>query len=944
MTKLIIGALICCLFLHNGVFAQNFGLSQKQDPSTLPVTKGNIPKTERKPKTIARTILKPGLDGEFIISGGWELTEANKLVAKSGSIFDPSFNTSDWYNATVPGTVLTTLVNEGVYPHPYFGLNNMFIPDSLCRMDWWYRTSFTKPESANVNKCWLIFNGINYKADVWLNGVLLGKINGAFTRGEFEITQHLKTENVLAVHIYPPHNPGIPHEESSSAGQGPNGGQLCLDGPTFISSEGWDWVPGIRDRNIGIWQDVILKFTGAVKMIDPQIITDLPLPDTTQASITIKTVLQNTSFRKQTITLNGKIENIKFDYITELEPGEGKLVVLNPSLIPQLNILSPRLWWPNGYGKPDLYKLELTLTNDNKTISDAKTIRFGIRELSYEITADAQNRQNLRIDFNPTLAYKAGKPVFDNVDRRQVIDGVWIPKIRKDVSQSLLTEISANETAPYLVIKVNGQPVYCKGGNWGMDDAMKNCSREYLEPYLKLHRDANFNMVRNWTGESTEEAFYELCDEYGMLVWNDFWLSTEGYNLNVNDNKLFLDNAREVIVRFRNHPSVAIWCPRNEGYAPAAIEEALANLIVKEDGTRYYQGNSRNLNLRPSGPWHYFKDPAEYFRVNSQGFNTEQGTPSIPTAATMRKMMAEEDVWPVSEAWYYHDLHDGQKDYINAINALYGKSDNLETFCKKAQMVNYDSHRAMFESWNSKLWNNTSGLLLWMTHPAWPSTVWQVYSWDYETFGSYFASKKACEPVHIQMNLHDNKIVAVNTSLKTFHEAKVKLEIFDLQGKKIFNKEMLTTISGNRLTECFTPSLAENMPEVYLARVSLTNKNGNVLSVNEYWKANPDKNFKDFNALQTTQVSGKMLKKNNNEVYTFTISNREKVPAVALKLNLRNASTNEIILPAYFSDGYFTLMPGESRTITLELSKAYSVPMKITAEGYNVNESTLFKL
>jgi beta-galactosidase/beta-glucuronidase len=218
-----------------------------------------------------------------------------------------------------------------------------------------------------------------------------------------------------------------------------------------------------------------------------------------------------------------------------------------------------------------------------------------------------------------------------------------------------------------------------------MDDGMKRVSRERLEPYFRLHRDANYNMVRNWTGESTEELFYELSDEYGMLVWNDFWLSTEGYNLDVNDNDLFMANATDVVKRFRNHPSIAIWCPRNEGYAPAQLEPRLAELIATEDGTRHYAPNSRNLNLRPSGPWHYLKDAGEYYRNHAEGFSTELGTPSVPTAATMRSFIPAEDQWPVSDTWYYHDLHDGQKDYIHAMESRYGKTTGLDDFCKKAQ-------------------------------------------------------------------------------------------------------------------------------------------------------------------------------------------------------------------------------------------------------------------
>lgn len=943
--RFLVGLLIISS-ISTGQNIANMGLTSKQDPSTLPQSKVSVIKPIQKVKLNAVTKLQSVQENDYILTGGWELAESYKVITADQSIFSQGLNTVNWYNATVPGTVLTTLVNQGVYPNPYFGLNNLVIPESLCRTDWWYRIAFTSPKGINHKNTWFLFNGINYRADIWLNGKLLGNIDGAFHRGEFNATNLIKTdkENILAVHIFPPPNPGIPHEESPRAGTGPNGGQLCLDGPTFISSEGWDWVPGIRDRNIGIWQDVHLRFTDEVKILDPQVITNLLLPDTTSVSITVRTYLKNTSDNEHQFTVSGKIENIVFKKQISLKAGEKANVVFSPEEFPQLKLKNPRLWWPNGYGRQELYFLDLSVSENGKE-SDHKKVRFGVREMSYEMSVDTKDKKAWRVEFNPISALKDGKPLFDNIHHRDVGEGMCIPRLRDDVDPALLTECEDLATAPYLVIKVNGVRIFCRGGNWGMDDAMKNVSREHLEPYFRLHHDANLNMVRNWTGESTEEVFYDLCDEYGLLVWNDFWLSTQGYNLVVNDDKLFLDNAHDVILRFRNHPSIAIWNPRNEGFAPVYIEERLNSFVAKDDGTRLYQPNSINMNLKPSGPWNYFKDPADYFRHNAKGFNTEQGTPSIPTAESMRKMMSEEDVWPISDVWYYHDLHDGQKDYLQAINTKYGISDNLEDFCKKAQMVNYDSHRVMFESWNSKLWNNTSGLLLWMTHPAWPSTVWQIYSSDYETFGSYFGSMKACESIHAQYNLHDGKVVIINTSLKTFQKTNIVFKLYNLKGENIFSKTQKVSILKNQLTECFTPILPTGLPDVYLARLIITDAKDIPLSINEYWKSTmEDGSFKALNQLAKVELTGKIINRPKGETtkIEFEVSNNTITPAVGIKLNLRNETTKERILPAYFSDGYFTLFPGESRILTVDCNQ--SGTMVITTDGYNVTNKSIISI
>jgi len=935
MTKFLF--LLTLLFLPatmNAQYKLNFGLSQPQDPATLPKSKVQFILPVKKEKVTIQTKLIQAKDNEMILSAGWELIEAENAGATGETISQSSYSTKNWTNAVVPGTVLTSLVQQGVYPDPYFGVNNLAIPDTLCRMDWWYRISFQSPEKKS-EKTWLLLNGINYRAIIWLNGKKLGKMNGAFVRGEFDITGIVKSsgENVLAVQILPPPNPGIPHEESPTAGTGPNGGQLCLDGPTFISSEGWDWVPGIRDRNIGIWQDVRLKFTGEIVLSDPQIITDLPLPETTSAKLTIQTQVKNTSASTQEIDLSGSIEKITFSQTVTLKSGETKTVTFAPDQFPQLTIKNPKLWWPNGYGEQNLYSVKITAAKKSQ-ISDEKTVRFGIREMSYELNVDTPSEKAKRIEFNPVKDQAEGKPLFDFNKARIYKDGISIAPLHEGMNAGKLTPLADTTMNPYLVIKVNGQRIFCKGGNWGMDDAMKQVDRNHLEPYFRLHKDANFTMIRNWTGESTEEVFYELADEYGLLVWNDFWLSTGGYNLNPNDNLLFLDNAKEVIRRFRNHPSIALWCARNEGVPLPQLETQLEVLLAAEDPTRFYNPDSRALNLRWSGPWHYQKDQTEYYKNIAFGFSTELGTPSVPTAETMRSMMAKEDVWPISDVWYYHDLHDGQKDYLATIENLYGKSESLDDFCKKAQLVNYDSHRNMFESWNSRLWNNTSGVLLWMTHPAWPSTVWQVYSSDYETFGSYYGSKKACEPIHVQMNLDNLKTVVINTTLNKIEKALVRLDIADLAGKTIHQSEQKLDILANQLTNCENLDLPPNLPDVYLVRLTVSDRKGKILSQNEYWKSRmPGNELTAFNSLEKTTITVKPVSPGIKNQLSFELKNTGKTPAIAIDLSLTDKKTGTRILPAYFSEKYFTLLPGETKTISVEY-KSDSQP-ELLISAYN---------
>ncbi len=922
----------------------NFGLSKKQPETTLPKGKAPFQTAVEKPRSGKAGEASALGNATYSITSGWELTDEPTHLLGNAAVFSEAINSKGWYDAVVPGTVLTSLVAAGKYPEPYFGLNNMAITDSLSRKDWWYRTTFETPNNEQGKLAWLCFNGINYKAKVWLNGHFLGDIKGAFIRGKFNVTNHLKTNgrNVLLVQMMPPHNPGIPDEQSALSGMGKNGGVHTLDGPTFFATEGWDWIPGIRDRNMGIWQEVQLAFTGSVTSSDPQVITDLPLPDTTSASVTLRTTLINNSAIAQEATIQFSFEGVTVSKKVKLAPGQTLPVAFTPADDAQLNIKNPRLWWPNGYGLPNLYNATIKVT-DTKGVDEIKQFRFGIREYAYEMMADTDTKQAVRFAYSPT-DIKVDKPIIDFTKRRAFKEKIFIPTLRQEFPLEK-KEVLPNNDNPFLVIKVNGVAVYCKGGNWGIDDAMKKVSRENLEPAFRLHREANFNMIRNWTGESTEPVFFDLADEYGMLVWNDFWLSTEGFNLNPSDDQLFLDNSLDMIRRYRNHASIAIWCPRNEGYAPAGIENDLATQVAKEDGTRHYIGNSREINLRQSGPWHFFVNNKDYFTKQGDGFTTEIGTFSVPEASTIRKFMAPEDQWPINDVWHYHDLHTNNQNlegYLHTADSLYGPSNGLDDFNRKIQLINYDSHRAIFEAWNNKLWNNSSGVLLWMSHPAWPSMIWQTYSWDFQTHGSFYGSKKGCEPLHIQMNLHNNQVIVVNTSANNLQAANAVMQVYSLEGKLLQSNTAAVDIKANVKADVFAATLDEaSLPANYFVRLSLKDKKGNVLAANDYWKANASTgHFKAFNQLPAVTLSGNATRVGNGQM-KIELENKSKHPAIGVKLDaLDNAA--QILLPAYFSDGYFTLLPGEKKTVYLDMTDTKAVA-KIAINGYNLSGSIAIK-
>lgn len=915
------------------------GLRDRQPAELMPVGKAPFQTAQRVAKKNIPTRLAPTAQNEWLIVDGWELGTSTQVLEAEKSIFSADFNTNDWYNATVPGTILTTLVNQGVYPEPSFGLNNMSIPDTLCRMDWWYRTVFDRPQSSGGNRLTLLFEGINYRAEVFLNAQKLGNIEGAFIRGGFDITDIVKDKNnVLAVLIHPPYNPGIPHEQSMAAGQGLNGGQLSLDGPTFIASMGWDWIPGIRDRNSGIWQDVKLIATSDVIIGDPHVITNLPLPDTTRAEITVHLPIKNLTSRAVNGTAQVEFDGVNISMPYNLNAGEEKELVFTPATHQELNLNKPKLWWPNGYGAQNLYNLQLTASVNGKA-SDSKTVRFGIRELSYELMIHTEAKGNHRILYTPVDADNGQKPIFNYekcvyVGEPRLREA--IPTLQDGVNEDKVFESLSNDdpVGQFFVFRVNGKRIFIKGATWGMDEMMKRLSREEMELFFRLEKEANFNMIRNWTGENTQSLFYELADEYGLLVWNDFWITTDD-TVDPNDHQLFFRNATDVVRRFRIHPSIAIWCPRNEGYAPDGLEPMLNNMIAKEDPTRHYHGNSRHLNATNSGPYGYMKDNTDYYTKYARGFNTELGAQAIPTAHTIRKFIAPEDLWPINDVWAYHDLHHKSQffgDFIAAVNS-YGEATDMEDFAKKGQMVGYNTWRAIIEGVNSNMWGSTTGLILWMSHPSWPSMMWQTHTYDYETPAAYFGVKKAQELIHIQMNLHDRKVIILNNSFAMQKGMTATAKGYDLNGKQIYSKSMKTDAPAIGKTECFTLQ-PENAPDFYLIRTELKNSRGAIVSINDYWINGGDMQ-RNQTLNQLAEVTPNISVQKSGSKWVVSVKNPTKTIAAAIKLNARDKNTKEFILPAFFSDGYFNLLPGETRKIELTLPEN-APSFDVVAEGYNI--------
>ncbi len=927
---------------------QQMGMTGPQDQATLPVSRApaSAPALAAKPAP-ASPSLAP-VDADRWVIGAWRLAAAPDVAASPETIAQPGFDASTWLPATVPGTILATYVANGIYPDPAHGLNNLLIPDSLSRQDYWLRTEFVRPDSGARGLQAITFAGINYASEIWVNGERLGATEGAFTRGRFVLPARFAAGDriAVAVRVSPPPHPGLPHEESLTAGPGQNGGAMTIDGPTFAASEGWDWIPTVRDRNTGVWQDVALEASGEVRLGDPHVKTVLPQADNSLAELTFTVPVINDSAALRAVEVEVRFGDVTLRQNAQVAPQSRAAIRFAPDAFPQLRIRNPELWWPNGYGAPKLHDLAIAVRTDGG-LSHSRKVRFGIREVSYELSLvdDAERLQ--RVAVSP--ARSGGEQLLDVAHKAiRKVEGGWAVSLARDATGSAaLAPVGDAALTPHLLLKVNGVPIAVRGGNWGMDDWMKRVSRERMEPFFRLHREANVNTIRNWMGQSTQSVFFELADEYGLLVLNDFWLSTQDHNGEPGDSALFLANAADTVSRFQHHPSIALWIGRNEGVPPPVLNAGLEKLVRTIDGTRAYLPNSRDVNMANSGPWNY-QPPEAYFTRIGRGFSTEVGTPSFPTLETFKAMMPPEDQWPISDAWAYHDWHQGKAgdvaSFMRAMQNRLGAPSDLEDFESKAQLLNYESHRAIFEGMNAGLFTRHSGRLLWMTHPAWPSTTWQIYSHDYDTHAAFFGAKKGSEPVHVQVNLPDRTVVVVNSLGTPIADARLRVRSFALDGTLLDERTTALTAGAYAVTPAgeAVPDAAFARTPVVLTKLELLGRDGGTLSENLYWLAREPEAYRAISAMEKAAIgitARRLADDGAEQVVEATLTNPGSQPALLVKLGVLDAAGKRV-LPAYWSDNYVSLLPGETRVVTIRAPLSVAVPVQIGVRGWNVEPAT----
>jgi beta-galactosidase/beta-glucuronidase len=804
----------------------------------------------------------PTADGrQYLTGGNWAVHRASEVEGSGASLSGAGVDTSAWIPAVVPGTVLTSYIKAGAVVDPEFSDYQLQISDKYFTADYWYRDEFTIPAAQEGKRTWLNFEAINWKADIWFNGSQVGRIDGAFKRGKFDVTSLARygQDNYLAVLIHKNETPGAVTVQTLASAGG-NGGALGADNPTIHASVGWDWVPTVRGRNIGIYDDVYLSYSDDVTVGNSWATVDLsgsaaegnPAPD---ADVTVITEVSNPSAQARDITVRGTIEPGGYTFTSapiSLAAGEVREVEAGT-----VHMVRPDLWWPNGYGDQPLYEVNVEAVVGGN-VSDVQTFKAGIREFTYS----------------------TGSP---------------------------------------LIIYCNGVRIVSRGGNWGLPDENLEVTPAGYDLKMRLHAEANLNMVRNWVGQTGDEAFYEAADRWGILIWDDFWLANPGDGPNPNDEVMFMDNAVDKVKRNRHHAALVLYCGRNEGDPPATLNTALRQVTTDLDGTRIYIPHSAAGTVSGFGPYGV-QNPRYYFQNTGATLHSERGMPNIPTIESLTRMFGSDHLWPIDSVWGLHDFCNsaqGSNAWLNYIANSYGTYNSAKEFSDLSQLVNYENHKALFEAVYARAGN---GMLMWMSQSAWPSTVWQTYDYYNELNGGWYGIRKANQPVNAIFDPRDNSVILSNATNSTLTNAQVEVEVFNLAGQLVDSASVVTSREPGAASRALAVPAAPEAGAVRLLRTHVR-VGGEEIASNTYW-TNPSNygRYQDLRDLAEATVSvsathtGTRPEDGWEKIAVAITNTATDAPAFMTRIKGMNED-GEQILPLVMDDNYLTIMPGETVTV-----------------------------
>ncbi len=838
---------------------------------------------------------------------GWQVQTSEKAGRDGAAISSPSYRATGWYRATVPSTVVGTLVEDGVFKNPFYGMNLRDMPGMSYKigqnfvhlpMDstspyakpWWYRTTF-RAAPARGKHVLLQFDGINYRANIWVNGHRVADsstVAGTYRRFELDVTDELAKSgnNAVAVEIYAP-------------------------GTADLQTTWVDWNPSPPDKDMGLWQPVWLSTTGDVVVRYPQVVSHVDTTSLKSADLTIGADVKNLSSRSVRGVLVASIRGItgaRVERRFTLGPRDSAYLELAPDSFPVLHVRNPRLWWPAQLGTPALYDLAVRV-NAGGAASDAQHVPFGIREVTSEMT----------------------------------------PKGAK-------------------LFRINGKRILIRGGGWAPDMFFRP-QPERQDAQLRYALDMHLNALR-LEGNYENDRFFARADTLGLFVmtgwvccspWEEWpkW-GPEQYTVAA-------ASLRDQIRRLRAHPSVFVWLNGSDNPPPANVEQRYLDIertqhwpnpTISSASAKPAQFSGAS-GVKMTGPYDWVP-PSYWLQDSTHGgawsYNTETSPgAAVPPIESIRRMMPERDIkWPLDSVWLFHAAG-GQFTHLldrfdTAMTVRFGAPKTAEDYTKTSQLMTYEGERAMFEAYRRNKYTST-GIIQWMFDNAWPSIYWHLFDWYLRPAGGYFGTKKANEPVHVLYSYDDHTVAVVNGSRDALHGVRLRARLVSTSGASLGSRDTTLELPADSSMRLFVLPEPRGVSGAYFADLRLTAADGRALSTNFYWLSTtpdvladtstwymtPVKSFADYTALRRMPASTVRVAAAFTSGHArVTLTNTGKAVAFFLRLRVVGGDGAEA-LPVLWDDNYISLMPGESRSLSASYRAAdvHGAP-HVEITGWNV--------
>ncbi|GHJ44169.1 beta-mannosidase [Catellatospora sp. TT07R-123] len=838
------------------------------------------------------------------LGGGWAMRSATGLADTGAAISQVGYGTSGWNPVSLPSTVLAGLVANNVYQNIYFGTNLQSVPD-LTTQNWWFRGQFTAAASSPGQVYWLRFKGISYRAQIWLNGTQLdGDAVGTFAAHEYNVSGLINPGglNALAIRVTPP-------------------AHGCAD----LSVCTVDWNPEAPDMNAGIWGRSLLDTTGAVALRDPYVKTVLPLPGTNTADLTVYVDAVNATASAVTTTVGATISKPGQPTVTvsqnvTLNPSERREVAFTPAAFPQLHLVNPALWWPYQFGSPELYDLSVAATVAAAT-SDSKAIRFGVRQFT---------------DFRST--------------------------------------VNGTSFAGY---KVNGQNILFRGGGY-VWDLLQRWDTKTNAAHVNYVKNMGLNTIR-LEGTLGNEELYDLADQAGVMLMPGFvccsawendatWTAEQQQVANAS-----LDTQLRAL---RAHASPFLWTygsdqPPNTAHLTAYKNIATALHWQNPTLDNVATWSNANAGMKMDGPYKW-APPVLWWDTTKAGsaFGTtgEEGTEAPPPLESLQKFLAPADQWPIGTAFNFHagragSVFDNISMYSNGLNRRYGTATGAADYSKKSEVQNYENTRAFFEAWSARQHTQSFGTIFWMLNNAWPAVHWNLYDYFLKPGGGFFGTKKATEPVHVAYDYATRNVYVVNSTLTARTGLTATATLYNLPDlAQKYTTTVAVNSAANASASVLTIPAVTGLSTTYLIRLQLRDSGGALVSNNVYWysttadalgnKSNwystttkTFANLTGLNALPSNTGVTRAVSRSvagGQETVTITLTNTGSTLAFFVRPEVTAGSGGTEVLPVTYTDGYVTLWPGESTTITAvyQTSDLGGQAPWLRVRGYNVPAAT----